>query len=260
MSNEAKSSGLRFGEFTADLATGEIFKAGVKVPLQEKPFQIFLFLLQHPQQLVSRQEIIAHVWPDTFVEGDICLNVAIRRLRSALQDDASHPRFIETVGSHGYRFIAHVYGQRFAGADATGRDPPRLAIFPMKAVGSQASDFCATMNEVLVSYLRRLHPSFVLVTPEFTTERAHKGGATLSLCHRVGADYALVGLVSHADRKVCVTSRLLSCKAQACIWAESYMREGEDWLAIQEEIASKIAYALHDQFPRDSHSHTDRMR
>lgn len=70
------------------------------------------------------------------------------------------------------------------------------------------------------------------------------GRDTLALCRRAEADYALVGSVSEAGEKLRVTVRLLSCELQACIWADSYIREGNDLFAVQEEIARSIACAL----------------
>ena len=250
MADVPKSSRLRFGEFAADLATGELFKHSVKVPLQDKPFQILSLLLRRPRQLVSRQEIIRNVWPDTFVEGNLCLNVAMRRLRFALEDDPARPGYIETVGGHGYRIIASVHGLHTHEFTPSSRDRPRVAIFPLKRLmGSEPGCFCSTMTEVLITQLRRLNPPFVVVTPEFTTERAPKGRATVSLCQRVGADYALAGSVSEADKKLRVTVRLLNCKAQACVWSESYVRASEDLFAIQEDIAQQIACALAQSIP-----------
>lgn len=243
---------LHFGEFTADLASSELFKHGAKVPLQDKPFQILTLLLQRPKQLVSRQEIIRTVWEDTFVEGNLCLNVAIRRLRSALEDDAAHPRFLETVGKHGYRFIAAVHGlhPHETSPAPSSRERPRVAILPLKQLlGSEPGCFCSSMTEVLLTQLRRLNPPFTVVPPEFTTERVPKGKTTLSLCQRVGADYALVGSVSEGNNKIRVTVRLLNCDAQACVWAESYTSEGQDLLAIQEDVGRNIACALARAIP-----------
>jgi len=256
MLQAAKSTGLRFGEFAADLNTGELFRRGVKVPLQDKPFQILSFLLQRPKQLISRQEIIRNAWPDTFVEGDLCLNVAMRRLRSALQDDVSHARFIETVGSHGYRFIATVHGLHASALNAPGSDRPRVAILPLKQLmGPEPPCFCSTLTEVLITQLRRLNPPFTVVTPEFTTERTDKIRCTLDLCQRTKADYALVGSVSETDNRLRVTVRLLSCEAQACVWAESYIKEGEDFFAMQEEVARNIGLALAQNHLQTSNSH-----
>ncbi|MBZ5679615.1 MAG: winged helix-turn-helix domain-containing protein [Acidobacteriia bacterium] len=257
MTDLEKSNRLRFGEFAADLTTGELFKHGAKVPLQDKPFQILALLLRRPKQLLLRQEIIRNVWPDTFVEGDLCLNVAIRRLRSALNDDASHPHFIETVGSRGYRFMAAAHGSPTSEAVVSDSERPRVALFPLKSfMGAQSDSLAASITELLIIQLRRMNPPFAIVTPEFTTERAHKGKSTLSLCREVSADYVLVGAVLEADGEVRVTVRLLKCQAQACVWAESYTRQGEDRFGIQEDISRNIACSVIQSIPiplRPSH-------
>jgi TolB-like protein/DNA-binding winged helix-turn-helix (wHTH) protein len=102
---------LRFGTFEADMRAGELRKQGLKVRLQDQPFQILVMLLEQPGELVTRQEIHQKLWPaDTFVDFDHGLNNAINRLREALGDSAGTPRFIETLPKKGYRFIGQVTG------------------------------------------------------------------------------------------------------------------------------------------------------
>jgi DNA-binding winged helix-turn-helix (wHTH) protein/tetratricopeptide (TPR) repeat protein len=245
-----KSRRLHFGDFVVDLASGELFKAGARVQLQEKPSQILSLLLQRPKELVSRQEIISKVWPDTFVEGDVCLNVAIRRLRSALNDKAANASFIETVGSHGYRFIANVNRQAKSEMVVSRKEHPRVAVFPLKTVvDSHCDSFAASITELIIVELRRINPSLALVTPEFTTERTRKGKGKLSLCRDVSADYMLVGAVAEADGQMRIIVRLLKCRTQACVWAESYTRPREDLFANQTEISRKIASSIVQSIP-----------
>ena len=100
---------LRFGSFEANVRAGELRKRGLKVKLQDQPFQILVMLLERPGELVTRQEIHQKLWPaDTFVGFDHGLNNAINRLREALGDSAETPRFIETLPRKGYRFIGLV--------------------------------------------------------------------------------------------------------------------------------------------------------
>jgi DNA-binding winged helix-turn-helix (wHTH) protein len=102
---------LRFGPFEAELQAGELRKQGLKVRLQDQPFQILVKLLERPGELVTRQQIHQKLRPaDTFVGFDHGLNNAINRLREALGDSAETPRFIETLPRKGYRFIALVAG------------------------------------------------------------------------------------------------------------------------------------------------------
>jgi TolB-like protein/DNA-binding winged helix-turn-helix (wHTH) protein/Tfp pilus assembly protein PilF len=97
----------RFGIFEVDLPARELHKRGLKVKLQEQPFQVLAALLEHAGEVVSRDELRQRIWPaDTFVDFDNGLNGAINRLREALGDSADSPRFVETVPRRGYRFIA----------------------------------------------------------------------------------------------------------------------------------------------------------
>lgn len=100
---------VRFGSFELDLEQGKLSKSGIRIRLQDQPLQILTLLLEHPAQLVTREEIRQKLWSrDTFVEFDDALNTAVRKLRAALNDSADNPRFLETVPRRGYRFIAPV--------------------------------------------------------------------------------------------------------------------------------------------------------
>jgi len=95
----------RFDQFQFDLSSGELFRSGVPVPLQEQPSQVLRHLLQSSGKVVTREELCATLWPaDTFVDFDLGLNTAVKKLRQALDDPAERPRYIETVHRRGYRF------------------------------------------------------------------------------------------------------------------------------------------------------------
>lgn len=97
---------LRFGLFELDLVARELRKSGVRIKLQDQPFQILAMLLERPGDIVTREELQKRLWPeDTFVDFDISLNSAVKKLRQALSDDSENPRFIETLYRRGYRFI-----------------------------------------------------------------------------------------------------------------------------------------------------------
>jgi TolB-like protein/DNA-binding winged helix-turn-helix (wHTH) protein/Flp pilus assembly protein TadD len=101
----------RFGDFAFDPSSGELHKHGLKVRLQEQPFQILMLLLVRPGEVVTREQVRQALWPgDTFVDFDAGLNSAIKRLRDALEDSAEEPRFVETLPRRGYRFVAPVEG------------------------------------------------------------------------------------------------------------------------------------------------------
>src|ERR1700682_4186340 len=98
---------VRFGAFEADLHSGELRKHGLKIKLRAQPFQVLGLLLERSGEVVSREELRQKLWPaETFLDFDVGLNTAIKRLRDALGDSAETPRFVETLPRRGYRFIA----------------------------------------------------------------------------------------------------------------------------------------------------------
>jgi Tol biopolymer transport system component/DNA-binding winged helix-turn-helix (wHTH) protein len=96
---------LRFGDFEADLRSGELRKSGVKLKFGGQPFQVLTILLEQPGEVVTREELQKRLWPDTFVDVDHNLNTAINKIREVLGDSAESPRFVETLPRRGYRFI-----------------------------------------------------------------------------------------------------------------------------------------------------------
>ncbi len=109
----------RFGLFELDLSAGELRKGGVKLRLQGQPFQVLALLLERAGDVVTREELQQKLWPsDTFVDFDHSLNTAINKVREALGDSASSPRYVETLARRGYRFIAPVQAPDRAAAPA----------------------------------------------------------------------------------------------------------------------------------------------
>jgi TolB-like protein/DNA-binding winged helix-turn-helix (wHTH) protein/tetratricopeptide (TPR) repeat protein len=99
----------RFDAFEVDSRAGEVYKHGIRLKLHRQPFQVLSLLLEHPGDVVTREELRQKLWPgDTFVDFDTGLNSAVKKLRDALCDSAEQPRYIETLPRRGYRFIAQV--------------------------------------------------------------------------------------------------------------------------------------------------------
>src|SRR5579871_6946275 len=129
----------RFGTVVVDLRTGEVQKNGRKLKLQEQPFQVLAALIERPGEVVTREELQQRVWPaNTFVDFNNGLNIAIVKLRQALNDDASKPRFIETLPRRGYRFIAPVDAPAAPAAEELVEEPAPL---PAEAPASETAVF-----------------------------------------------------------------------------------------------------------------------
>jgi Tol biopolymer transport system component/DNA-binding winged helix-turn-helix (wHTH) protein len=124
---DAANGVIRFGIFEVDLCAGQLRRNGLKVRLQEQPFQVLAMLLERPGEAVTREELHARLWPaDTFVDFDHGLNAAVKRLRDALGDSAENPRFVETLARRGYRFLAPVESPS-AGISAVQMSAPQNA-------------------------------------------------------------------------------------------------------------------------------------
>jgi DNA-binding winged helix-turn-helix (wHTH) protein len=141
----------RFGVFELDLRSGELRRDGVRVPLQEQPFRLLAFLIARPGEVISRDELHEKLWPSEFVVFDHGLNTAIRKLRTALDDSADNPRFIETLARRGYRFIAPVSWDGLTAAPAPAQAPSRrtglLLIAALLLVAAIAATFVFRRTE-----------------------------------------------------------------------------------------------------------------
>jgi DNA-binding winged helix-turn-helix (wHTH) protein/TolB-like protein/Flp pilus assembly protein TadD len=138
---------LRFGPFVCDVSTGELWKAGRPIKLQEQPRQLLVALLRQPGEVLSRDQLRQHLWPDgTFVDFDNALNVGIRRIREALGDTAPTARYVETVRGLGYRFIAPVVPDRAAEGELAAPAP-----------------LAAPATVVEAAWYQRLSPALVVV-------------------------------------------------------------------------------------------------
>jgi TolB-like protein/DNA-binding winged helix-turn-helix (wHTH) protein/Tfp pilus assembly protein PilF len=126
---------VRFGTFEFDFSTSELWGSGRRVALQSQPAQVLALLLSNSGRVVTREQLRAAIWSDdTFVEFDTSLNVAVNKIRQALRDSASAPRFVETIPKRGYRFLADVHP---IAAPEAPLMPPRQAV-PATSVWSAA--------------------------------------------------------------------------------------------------------------------------
>ena len=105
---KAACPAARFGTFEIDLESRELRKRGMRIRLEDKPFQILEILLERPGHVVTRQTLRQKLWPETHVGYEQSLNTAVNKLRELLGDSAQSPRYVETLPRVGYRFIAPV--------------------------------------------------------------------------------------------------------------------------------------------------------
>jgi Tol biopolymer transport system component/DNA-binding winged helix-turn-helix (wHTH) protein len=154
--------GARFDRFSVDLSSGELLRSGVRVPIQGQPFQVLRLLLAAEGKVVTRDELRQALWQeDTFVDFELGVNTAVKKLRQALEDSAEHPKFIETLPKYGYRFMIPVEWVTDSRADSAlplveriappepappvPRSPPVTRHWKLKAVLALAALAAATL-------------------------------------------------------------------------------------------------------------------
>jgi cholera toxin transcriptional activator len=152
----------RFGLFEADAATGELRKQGVRIKLNSQPFQVLFMLLERPGELLTREEISRELWPDgTFVDYEHGVNSAVNRIREALGDRASNPRFVETLARRGYRFVAPV--ERIGGGEGMVPAVSERAVVPGPVEVRSQSWILATPEDLPKASHRVVQTLFVLL-------------------------------------------------------------------------------------------------
>lgn len=153
---------FRFGVFEVDPREGQLRKSGLRIKLQDQPFQVLVMLLERPGEIVTREELQSRLWPaDTFVDFDHSLNSAIKKLREALGDRPENPRFIETLHRRGYRFVAPVETQNSAGLGTTvlpsgtpsaGAFPANVSVAP-RSYGRKAKILASALIAVIALFV-----------------------------------------------------------------------------------------------------------
>jgi TolB-like protein/Flp pilus assembly protein TadD len=226
---------VRFGAYEVDLRAGELRKQGLRIRLPEQPFQVLAILLEHPGQVVTREELQKRLWPDgTFVDFEQGLNAAVKRLREALGDSAESPHFIETLARRGYRFIESL-------AAGPGRIES-LAVLPLENLSRDPEQeyFAEGMTEALITNLAKIG---ALRVASRTSAMQYKGvrKSLREIARELQVDVIVEGTVQRSGDRVRISAQLLHAPTDTHLWAEIYDRDLRDVLALQSEVAQAIA-------------------
>src|SRR5688500_8090563 len=190
----------RFGTFEVDLRARELRKGGVRIRLQDQPFEILLMMLERPGEVVTRDELRERLWPaGTYVDFEHSLNAAVKRLRAALGDDADNPRFVETLPRRGYRFIAPLDTAEPAVPPLRAASTrPRLAVLPFANLSDDPAQdyFSDGLTEEMIAQLGSVSSGRMAVVARWssmvfkgTTRRAREIGEAM------GVDFLVEGSV-----------------------------------------------------------------
>ena len=239
----------RSGPFEVHVADRVLLRDGREVVLRAKSFNTLLRLVEQRGHLATKEELLAHVWPDVAV-SEAVLTHCIAEIRQALGDDPHEPRFIRTVSGLGYRFIAPVEV-----IDAQDRAPApgqlhaaqgvvRLVVLPLENLsGDPGQDyFAAGLTEELTTRLACLSPERLRVLARTTGMHCAANRQRVAAIGReLEVDYVIEGSARRAGDRVRITAQLVRTADETHVWARSYDAEVRDVLVVEAELAEAIA-------------------
>lgn len=231
---------LRFGSFEVNLLSGELLRNGKRVRIQEKPFRLLAMLLQHTGELVTRDTLRHALWPDdTFVDFDVGLNTAIRKLRSALEDSTGKPRFIETVPRRGYRFIARADAVRRRKIDS-------IAVLPFRDnSGNPETEYLSEgITESLIRSLSQLSGMSKVIARNSVYCYKGKDVEPHSVAQKLGVRALLMGEIAQRGDELSISVELLDTTDSRHIWGARYQQKMAAIQNLQDEITADIAQHL----------------
>jgi TolB-like protein/Tfp pilus assembly protein PilF len=236
-----------FGEFEADLSSGQLRKRGSKIRLPVQSFQALALLLEKAGKMVTREEMRKRLWPgDVFVDFDNNLNTVMARLREALNDSAEQPRFIETLPKRGYRFISDCHERHEVPRQSLKRKA-RLAVLPFLNLSGDPSQeyFSDGMTEEMITEIAGLAPEYLGVIAR-TTAMHYKGTRKdiAGIGRELNVDYILEGSAGRTEDRVQINVQLIQVRNQEHLWAKRYDIERPRIYQTQYAIAQSVTERL----------------
>ncbi len=231
---------VRFGVFDADLRTGELRRAGVIVRIQEQPFQILAVLLERPGEIATRGEIRKALWPgNEFGDFDHAINVAVKKLRDALRDKASNPRFVETVGRRGYRFIGSLHEEVQQASASAIRS---IAVLPLQNLSSDpAQEYLADgVTDALITNLAKIGSLRVVSRTSMMQYKGVRKSLPV-IADELKVDAMVEGSIQRHGDRLRIIVQLLEARNDRHLWADSYDCDFQDILIVQSQVARDVS-------------------
>jgi TolB-like protein/Tfp pilus assembly protein PilF len=253
MQGHAERRFYRFGRFRLD-ATGRVLSCGDRtISLPPKAAGTLLLLIQNAGNVVEKEELLKHVWPDAFVEEG-SLTRTISMLRKVLEDGAQGHEFISTIAKRGYRFAAKVEVES-ASASPSPVSPlspvlaPRimLAVLPFQNLSGNPEQeyFSDGLTEEMITQLARLSPERLGIIARTSAMQYKSTSKTIEqIGAELGVSYVLEGSVRRVGNRVRISAQLIRASDALHAWAESYERNLDDILALQADVARAIAQEI----------------
>lgn len=243
MSPLDSDSTFRFGEFELDISAYELRRGGQRVHLERQPMDLLILLIERNRQLVSRADIVRRLWgPGVFVNVEMGVNTAIRKLRKALQDSRESPAFVETISGKGYRFIAPVNAV-FWGRHQEAIESVAVLPFANDSADPDAEYLSDGIAESLINNLSQIRNLRVVARSTVFRFKGRdvdpqKAGNEL----RVRA--VVLGRLLQRDSTLIVRAELMDVATGAQLWGGQHRRKVEDVFALQDDLSKEISEKL----------------
>ena len=240
--SDQRRPSYRFDDVVVDSDLFRVLKRGQPKTLEPRAFGLLIYLIEHRDHVVEKQELFDQVWKESFVT-DNALAQEIMNIRHALGDEAANPRYIQTVRKHGYRFVADV----IEGSDAVGSvdSQPSVAVLPFANLSNAAENeyFCDGLAEELINALAKVKDLRVVArTSAFSFK--HQQLDVREIGRRLKAAAVLEGSVQRTGNQLRILTQLINSADGYHLWSERFDRERDDIFAIQDEITSAIIEKL----------------
>src|SRR5437660_286892 len=255
-----RSAKRAIGEVELDLGRYELRRSGRRVKLEKKPMELLIFLVARREQMVSREDIVKKLWrSDLFIDTERNVNNIVRKIRTALGDDADRPRYLETVVGKGYRFIGpvRVISAQFSSYDL-GQEPVRtigsdnandraeqasLAVMPLILLGNSPDDHGLSLGfaDALVSQLGNLQGIVVLPTAVVVNLPA---AAPSDIASRLGGRCVVHGAIQFSKGRWRLALEMFDASTQRGCFTRKCDLEVSQLPELERDIAKQIASTL----------------
>lgn len=253
----------RFDDVLVEVNSFRVLKSGRAVALEPKAFEVLIFMLERPGELIAKEDILNSVWKDSFVTPNAMTRV-IAQLRKALGDTRREPKYIETIQTRGYRLIAKVESSSLpqpALAQTTYLELPKspfiqsLAVLPLDNLSGDAAQeyFVDGLTDELITEIATIR-SLRVISRTSTMRYKRTQKSLPQIARELSVDAVLEGSVLRAGERVRVTAQLISAARDEHLWAKSYEQATNDVFASQKTVARAIAEELRRQLAPDEQS------
>lgn len=235
--------------FALHLSEQRLYKDGNAVALPPKVYELLCLLVEHPGRLLTKETILDKVWRGVHV-GEASVKDYVKELRQLLGDDATTPRYIETVRGRGYRYIGSM--RVIGGPSHAG---PSIAVFPFDGASGERRDyFSEGISEDICAGLGR-YRQLVVISPFSAIPASERAANLTEAANQLGAEWVLTGRLTRTQGELLLLVRLLEAETQRQVWAERYTRSLDDVLEVQDDIVRTIVATIVGQVDR---AHTAR--